>query len=238
MNILYRLGLKEHKNVNNAKLFFSDTVPNYRDNCFFDKKNWDIEPGEVFYFSINNYIIAKGTFTGELIHKDGEVYPYQYKLENIVIIDSPNTIDNKILKNNTCYVRSKEQIDELKRILSYTLIPEEVSENENNLYEGSTRKITVNAYERNQEARQQCLDEYGYICRVCKFDFKKKYGTIGKDFIHVHHLKPLSEIKKKYKIDPVEDLRPVCPNCHAMLHKKNPAYSIDELKNMIEASDL
>ncbi len=234
MDILYRLG-KEHKNVENAKLFFSDIVPNHRENCFLDKKNWDIEAGEIFYFSINGYIIAKGTFTGKII--DNNEYPYGYELKDIVIIDSLNAIDNTIFKNNTSYVKSKEQIDELKRILSYTLIPEEIFENENNLYEGSTRKITVNAYERNQEARQQCLDEYGYICKVCKFDFEKIYGTIGKKFIHVHHLKPLSEIKKEYKIDPIEDLRPVCPNCHAMLHKKNPAYSIDELKSMIETND-
>lgn len=66
-------------------------------------------------------------------------------------------------KKNTSYVKSKEQTDELKRILSYTLISEEVSKNKNNLFEGSTRKITVNAYERNQEARQQCLNKYGYI---------------------------------------------------------------------------
>ncbi len=236
MDILYRLG-KEHNNVENAKLFFADILPNHRNNCFFDKKIWNIDAGEVFYFSINSYIISKGIFTGIIIDGD-EDYPYGYELKDIVIIDSLNAVDNAIFKKNTSYVKSKEQSDELKRILSYTLIPEEVSENKNNLFEGSTRKITVNAYERNQEARQQCLIKYGYICKVCEFDFEKKYGTIGKSFIHVHHLKSLSEIKKEYKIDPIEDLRPVCPNCHAMIHKKNPAYIINELKNMIEANDL
>ncbi|MBP9616309.1 MAG: HNH endonuclease [Aliarcobacter sp.] len=55
---------------------------------------------------------------------------------------------------------------------------------------------------------------------------------MGKSFIHVHHLKSLTEIKKEYKINPIEDLRPVCLNCHAMIHKKNSAYSIDELKKV------
>lgn len=35
------------------------------------------------------------------------------------------------------------------------------------------------------------------------------------------------------QIDPISDLRPVCPNCHAMLHKKNPPYTIDELREII-----
>ena len=60
------------------------------------------------------------------------------------------------------------------------------------------------------------------------------YGKIGEGFIHVHHLLELSVIKKEYKVDPINDLRPVCPNCHAMLHRKKPAYSIEELRNVIQ----
>ena len=33
-----------------------------------------------------------------------------------------------------------------------------------------------------------------------------------KDLIQVHHLVPLSAIGKKYRVDPIRDLRPVCPN--------------------------
>lgn len=75
----------------------------------------------------------------------------------------------------------------------------------------------------------RCIDH----CSVCNFNFYDKYGEIGKDFIHVHHLVPLHEIKDVYEIDPIRDLRPVCPNCHAMLHKRNPALSIEELKEVI-----
>ncbi len=101
------------------------------------------------------------------------------------------------------------------------------------LYEGAKKKITVNSYERNSQARQACLKEYGYKCSICNFDFEKVYGEIGKNFIHVHHVKPLSEINEKYHIDPIKDLRPVCPNCHAMLHKKTPAFSIEDIKNRL-----
>ena len=100
--------------------------------------------------------------------------------------------------------------------------------------EGALKQVTVNAYERNEEARKKCIEHFGWECVVCGFTFSKKYGEIGADFIHVHHLKPLSMIKKEYQFDPVKDLRPVCPNCHAMLHKKEPPFSVDKLKEIIK----
>ncbi len=99
--------------------------------------------------------------------------------------------------------------------------------------EGSKKKVTVNAYERNQVARQKCIEYYKARCFICEFDFKNTYGEIGKAFIHVHHLKQLSEINEEYKVDPIKDLRPLCPNCHAMVHKKTPAYSMEEVKEFI-----
>ncbi len=116
--------------------------------------------------------------------------------------------------------------------LDGSLFPEEILDNEE-YFEGATKKITVNIYERNPEARQKCIECYGTTCFVCGFDFEKKYGEIGKGFIHAHHLKPLSEIGENYKLDPVQDLRPVCPNCHAMLHKRKPPYSIQKLKQIV-----
>lgn len=113
-----------------------------------------------------------------------------------------------------------------------TLFPDEIR-GAKNLFEGASRKVYVNSYERNSKARKSCLKYYGYLCAVCKFDFSVVYGEIGDGFIHVHHLVELSTIKKKYKIDPIKDLRPVCPNCHAMLHKSNPPYTIKELRKII-----
>ena len=99
--------------------------------------------------------------------------------------------------------------------------------------EGARRKVTVNAYERNPEARQICLKKHGYRCAVCEMSFKEYYGDIGRGFIHVHHIKELSSIRGEYKVDPVKDLCPVCPNCHAMLHTKKPALSVQELRQYL-----
>jgi 5-methylcytosine-specific restriction enzyme A len=111
--------------------------------------------------------------------------------------------------------------------------PEEVEETQEELFEGAVRRVLVNAYERNPEARKNCIEHHGAVCKACGFDFEKKYGEIGKGFIHVHHLKQISEIGKTYQIDPVNDLVPVCPNCHAIMHKRKPPYTIQEVKSFL-----
>ncbi|WP_444917885.1 HNH endonuclease [Microbulbifer sp. JMSA003] len=111
-------------------------------------------------------------------------------------------------------------------------IPEEIP-TQQKYAEGSVTKIAINAYERNGEARKACLEFHGYLCQVCEFDFEEKYGDIGKKYIHVHHIIPISEIQTEYFIDPVKDLIPVCPNCHAMLHRTEPALTVNELKKIV-----
>jgi hypothetical protein len=116
------------------------------------------------------------------------------------------------------------------------VLPEEVLSAQK-YSEGATKQISVNVYERNPEARRKCLEHYGTSCYVCGFKFDRVYGKIGNGFIHVHHLKSISEIGQEYEVDPIKDLRPVCPNCHAMLHRKKPAFTIEELKDIIHKAE-
>lgn len=96
--------------------------------------------------------------------------------------------------------------------------------------EGARKQVKVNAFERNSRARKACVNHYGCRCVACGVSFEEKYGEIGKGFIHVHHLKPLSLTVAEYQLDPIADLRPVCPNCHAMLHRSNDVViSVEEL---------
>ena len=44
----------------------------------------------------------------------------------------------------------------------------------------------------------------------------------------------ISKIGKDYKINPIKDLIPVCPNCHAMLHRQNPPFEPDQLKKILD----
>ena len=102
------------------------------------------------------------------------------------------------------------------------------------LPEGAKRQIVVNAYERNAKARQLCIDHFGYTCAVCDFSFGETYGEFIDGFIHVHHLTPLHEIDEEYDVDPINDLIPVCPNCHAAIHYGGENRTVDELKAMME----
>ena len=104
--------------------------------------------------------------------------------------------------------------------------------------EGGKKQVYVNRYERDPAARKKCLGHHSFACKVCDFDFAKTFGAIGHEFIHVHHLKQLSELDEAYVPDPINDLVPVCPNCHAMLHKRRPPYSINELKKILSEENV
>ncbi len=114
------------------------------------------------------------------------------------------------------------------------LFPDEIQQKATYV-EGAAVQVTVNRYERDQKARQAALAWHGYRCKVCGIDMTKVYGEIAKGFIHVHHLIPLSEIKENYLVNPKTDLIPVCPNCHAMLHRQDPPLSAEALNRHMKA---
>lgn len=112
------------------------------------------------------------------------------------------------------------------------LIPEEIV-NSDRYIEGAAKSIVVNKYERNAKAREKCLEAHGYKCNACDTNLEDIYGEIAKDFIHVHHIVPLSDIKEEYKLNPVEDLIPICPNCHSIIHRYKPILTVEELRRLI-----
>lgn len=118
--------------------------------------------------------------------------------------------------------------------IALKLFPDEIQQ-EATYIEGAAVQLTVNRYERDRKARQAALDWHGYQCKVCGIDMTKVYGEIAKGFIHVHHLIPLSEIKENYQVNPKTDLIPVCPNCHAMLHRQDPPLTPEALNRQMKA---
>lgn len=102
--------------------------------------------------------------------------------------------------------------------------------------EGGRIALKVNAFERSTAARARCIAHYGTSCVVCGFNASESYGDQVAGLIHVHHIRPLAEIGESYAVDPVADLRPVCPNCHAVIHSRNPAYSIEEVADLLQRS--
>jgi hypothetical protein len=102
--------------------------------------------------------------------------------------------------------------------------------------EGESSVVTVNRYERDGAARRECIKYFGCQCIVCGFDFLNTYGSIGKGFIHVHHLVPVAQIGKRYQVVPNRDMCPVCPNCHEMLHTKKPPFTIEEMRAILRST--
>jgi 5-methylcytosine-specific restriction protein A len=134
---------------------------------------------------------------------------------------TPRLANKVLIRIDRCWYAS----DEVKGIR----LPEELDPSDA-LKEGAARTVSVNQYERNAEARRKCIEHHGCRCAVCSFDFEGLYGAIGKGYIHVHHVVPLADIGKEYVVDPINDLVPICPNCHAMIHSTRPALAIAQLR--------
>ncbi|MDA2989595.1 MAG: hypothetical protein O2815_11015 [Actinomycetota bacterium] len=101
------------------------------------------------------------------------------------------------------------------------------------LIEGGTISVRVNRYERNPKARAECLAHHGPTCVVGGFNGGDVVGEAGEGLIHVHHLVEMSQRKTRYQVDPVRDLVPVCPTCHAMIHLRRPAYTPSEVREIL-----
>ncbi len=106
----------------------------------------------------------------------------------------------------------------------------------NEFTEGNIIDSHCSRHERDYRARLKCIEYYGCKCAICGFDFEERYGEIGKDFIEVHHIVPISSTDGEHSIDPIKDLIPVCSNCHSILHRQKPIpYSPDVIKQLINS---
>lgn len=167
----------------------------------------------------------------------------QVQIQDLVDLNTPLNFRLKTKGRLT----EKDQFDEAARnlILDFLifalkpLLPEidEVEIDhfffEKGLPEGASSKVLVNKYERNPKNRSACLKHYGSSCMVCGFDFGTEYGEFASDFIHVHHIIPVSQMGLDYVVDPIKDLIPLCPNCHSAVHLENPPISPERLKEKL-----
>lgn len=149
-------------------------------------------------------------------------------------------LEYRLSKSKAKHLEVRALVDSYRATLALAeteiIYPDEVPQQPTSFTEGAIKQVTINAYERNTDARTICIAKFGAICQVCDFDFEKTYGEIGKGFIHVHHKVDIAIIGKSYQVDPINDLIPVCPNCHAMLHKETPAMNIEKLQRIIQNS--
>ncbi|MGI6366919.1 MAG: HNH endonuclease [Anaerolineae bacterium] len=101
--------------------------------------------------------------------------------------------------------------------------------------EGGAHEVTATRYERSPENRAACIVLHGTRCCVCGISMEEVYGSVGQGYIQVHHLQPVAQAGM-HVVDPSKDLVPLCPNCHAMIHRRTPPLTPEELRSQMLSS--
>ncbi|MBR1466510.1 MAG: HNH endonuclease [Bacteroidaceae bacterium] len=159
---------------------------------------------------------------------------YKKQIFTIEKLKTVSSTDRSVVQTNTSirwavlyYILS--QIDDASNDIEFG--DEDISKG---YWEGDVKTIRVNIYERTRKYKNEFLNSgKACICSICSFNFEKVYGKRGKNFIHLHHLVPLHEIKQGHEVKS-DELIPVCPNCHAMLHRGKELLSPDDLKKKMK----
>jgi 5-methylcytosine-specific restriction endonuclease McrA len=103
--------------------------------------------------------------------------------------------------------------------------------------EGGPQRSLVNRYERNRAARRACIDHWEARCWLCGFDFGKVYGDKMSGFIHVHHETMRSTAGENHQLDAIRELKPLCPNCHAVVHSRKEPLSLERVRRMLKSQE-
>ena len=113
-----------------------------------------------------------------------------------------------------------------------TPAPIEGEESLEGFKEGGVRIIRVNKYERDPRNREKALKHHGVRCFGCRLTMAEMYGEIAQGYIHIHHATQLSSINDSQTPD-INELVPLCPNCHAVVHLADPPLTIKRLKELV-----
>lgn len=95
--------------------------------------------------------------------------------------------------------------------------------------EGALTTVQANRYERDRRNRAAAIAIHGTTCKACGLKMGTRYGSIAAGLIEVHHVTPVSELGAGYVIDPRRDLVPLCPNCHSVVHRRVPPFTVSEI---------
>lgn len=177
----------------------------------------------------NHYFIKEVDPTGS----DFTKWLYKESLEK-VLETVPKEYENDFYRG---YHWNCEVVKRVRNISAYDInLTGETKQEEAQLRtEGKKTVYYTTKYERSAQNREEAIRIHGTKCMICGFDFEKKYGELGKGYIEVHHIKPLSDLDEEVVANPATDLICVCSNCHRMLHRfRNYMVSVEELRQIVE----
>ncbi|MCM1399194.1 MAG: HNH endonuclease [Clostridium sp.] len=202
--------LKEAYLVGNDQVRLSETayIRNLQENHHFDKRELSGVNDYMTRWYKTSYEDVLSTVPKQYVSDFNRGYHWNCNL--VARIRSSETYENN-LSNETHYVVAESQT------------------------EGKKTGYYTTKYERNSHNREEAIRIHGTRCMICGFDFQEVYGELGKGYIEVHHIEPLSSLDEETVINPATDLICVCANCHRMLHRfRSYIVSVDELKNIVE----
>lgn len=196
--------------------------------------------------SLNEYVEYKSKKNGWCLNTKG----YKFLDDNAEIIDEITRI---LLNNSFSYSEKITFIDEAiiplfprrtvknKTTKMYRMKNNKINFYDENVSEGKVTTKTVVIRERSRKLRESAIEYFKVDdkikCSICGFEFAVTYGDYGKGYIEIHHKKPVYQYGDK-NIETVlkealENLAPVCANCHRMLHHQK-GITFDEVKKIYE----
>lgn len=179
----------------------------------------------------------KSDYYSEIVDFKRFEYPILIQYDNQYIEDIPDNLKANYWRNAVRPI-TKDIYDKIVSLAeisdgdSFPTIDNFTTEIE--AKEGAKKQVYTTQYERNPRLREQAIRLHGLTCMACGFNFLQSYGDLGRGFIHVHHIKPLSSSEERF-VNPKTDLIVLCPNCHSMIHRrKDIMLTLDELKKKIK----
>lgn len=130
-----------------------------------------------------------------------------------------------ILSSGFEYNDIKSSLGIVYKARTSTIIPYEEL-----IAEGEAKTVVTKSYERSRKLRNAAIEHFsrnGIItCDCCGFEFKSFYGEVyGTSCIEIHHLKPIFQYASMSVVQTIDEalnnLLPVCPNCHRVIHRNN-----------------
>lgn len=193
---------------------------------------YDMQPGDIIYVKDSTMIICKGTIEEGYSYDPNILSGAKEPWEHYVKVkwkDDFIPFEHKLKAEKSTVLRlTGDRLD--------LLLEKELHVNNETKFieveEGKQHRSENKFRERNRTIIEIKKSLSDYRCEVCNMKFIERYGKIGKKHIIAHHLNPIGS-RSGSSVTTLDDIALVCSNCHDIIHKKNPPYTINELRRMI-----
>ena len=202
---------------------------------------YGMKAGDIIYAKEGRKIVGKGEITSPYQYNTSILKGTECEWPHYVRVDwysDFKEFEDPIRIRNTIIKLEGEDLLKFKQMDSTIRKEDEKDSSEIKLRdvedeegEAFIREVTWRARKRKLIYTKKAQSDYR--CEVCGMKFEEVYGTIGEKYIIAHHKNPIG-MRTEASTTTLKDIALVCPNCHVMLHKKDPPLSIQELSNRMK----